>query len=344
MRRGLLAMAMAAVLCLGGCGRIADTEAIQGDFTTPSLEIVTEAPPAETRSVGTLYGSYLTMFYGTGSLDSFGLPYIKVFHSYNEVEGYYDSTYKNFWYGVRFTDAMASFTDEFFEENDVLILTLDEPSTYLNHTAEPIEVTEDEIRINITRHIKENAPRSPAQYHLIFTAPRGSFDGIAGKSLSLDISEVTDSENTAFDAERFRIYYPEYWNFCYRADALADNPEVVVDAINSYGELVYFYDAYSSEFDLESEFREYVGTLYNMDAFERYVILATIIPCADGEEPVTAEAFVNNLEIYLEIKANLTEPGDEPEACYLLLTAIERSDLEGVNLEWFNLSFSEGEE
>lgn len=325
-------------LCLFGCRGNIDTPAVQSGI--PSIDIVTDAAfPDEPQPVGQLYGSFLTMYLGLSPENMPNLPYIRVFHSYNDVETYFDSTYKDFWYGTRFTVAMASFTDEFFKENDVMILAINEPSSYLNHTAEPILVGKDEIKVNIVRHIQENAPLSPTQYHLIFTAPRGSFDGIDGKTLTLDISEVIDSENTALDAERFRIYYPEFWNFCYRADALTDNPQVVVDAINSYDELVYFYDRYSSEFDLESDFRKYVGTLYNMDAFERYVILATIIPCSDNTEPATSEAFVNNLQIYLEINADIPGEDEKPQACYLLLTAIERSDLQGVNLDWFNLSF-----
>ena len=341
----VVAAVVAALLIFGlsGCSDMRGDAEISSQTTAGTAADIPAVSPV--RTAGEFYGSFLTMYLGSTPPDMRGMPYVKVFHSQEEVENYYDTTYEDFFYGTVFTMSMASFTDEFFESFDMMILVIDEPSSYLNHTADPIEISDDEIKINIVRHIQEDAPMSPTQYHLIFIAPRGSFDGIDGKKLSLEISEVTDTLNTAFDSERYRMYYPEYWNFCYRTDAVTEDPQVVVDAISSYDELVYFFDRYGADFDFESEFRKHVGTLYNMDAFERYVILATIIPCAhEKPEPETTEAFVNNREIYLTIAAEQPEEGEKPEACYLLLTAIERSELQGVHLEWFNLSFADAAE
>ena len=335
---------MIAALCLSLCscrGSISDRRPvkIQSEDQTQDTSVSELPLPGETRTVGELYGSYLTMYFGRAPAEILGLPYIKVFHEFGEIEEYYDSTLNDFLYGRLFTLAMASFDDEYLLEHDVMILALDEPSSYVNHTAGPVEITDGGVKISITRHIPQDAPRNETQYHLIFTAPRGSFDGIEDKELDVDVTEIIDQENnSAFDAERFRMYYPEFWNFCYRADSLIDNPQITVDAIDSYGELAYFFDTHRSEFDLDKNFGQYVGTLYNWEVCERYIILATLIPCADKTEPVTTEVFVNNLEIYMSIDANLPEEGKQPEACYLLLTAIERSDLSGVNLEWFNLS------
>lgn len=316
--------------------RTYDVEALIPDnvVDTPPMSVV----PSH---VGELYGSYLTMYLGHTPSEYRGLPYIKLLKNYSEVEEYYNSTMESFLYGARFTIAMASFTDDYLADKDVLIAAINEPSSYVNHTAEPVEITDDEVKLKIIRHIPEACPKQDTQYHLVFTAPKGSFDGIDQKKLSLDISEVVDPENSsAFDAERFRIFYPEYWNFCYRADAVTDTPEVAVAAIGSYEELTtYFFDKYSADYDLDSNFKPVVGTLYNWEVFERYFIIATIIPVSDEKtEPITSELFVNNLEIYITVDAKLPKAGKKPKACYLLLTAIEKSDLEGVDLSRVNLS------
>lgn len=333
----LFLAALMFLLCLSSC-RVdlidpADTET-DDDLLSPAL-------PSDDGSnvAGELYGSYLTLYIGKTPLDILGLPYIRIFHSYNEVEDYYDSTIEDFLYGKRFTMAMASFTDDYFSDHDVMIAAINEPSSYVNHTAEPIEITDADVRLKVARHIPESCPKADTQYHLIFTAPKGSFDGIDQKKLSLDISEVVDPENNAaFDAERFRIYYPEFYPFCYRTDALIDDPQVILDTIGSYDELQYFYKNYADKFDLDYDFKRNIGTLYNWEVFERYFIVATIIPCTDETEPVTSEVFVNNLEIYITIDAHKASDGERPKACYLLLTAIEKSDLEGVNLSSVNLS------
>lgn len=347
------AVAAAVLMSLCGCGNRIKPEPISsedlGGFSSlpssPSSsdpEPSAPVPEGEPIKVGELYsgGSYLTMYRGFVPEDVRPKQYIRVFHSYDDVSAYYGSTQSDYLYGVRFTLTMDSFRDEFFEDHDVMILMITEPSSYANHTADPIEITDNEVRISITRHIPEDAPVSPTQYHLIFVAPKGSFDGAMDKQLKVDITEVIDQENnSAFDAESYRMYYPEYWNFCYRADALSDSPEMVIDIIDGYSQLVYFFEEYRKTFDLDAEFREYVGTLYNLEVFERYIILATIIPCAEETEPKTADLFVNNLEIYMTIDADRPAEGEEPKACYLLLTAVERSDMHGVKLSEMQLSF-----
>lgn len=311
-----------------------DTDALIPD------NVVDTPSPAVPRNIGELYGSYLTMYIGHTPPENRGMPYVKLLHNYSEVEDYYNSRLDEFLFGARFTIAMASFTDDYLADTDVLIVVIDEPSSYVNHTAEPIEITDTDITLKISRHVPETYPQQITQYHLIFTAPKGSFDGIDDKKLSLDISEVVDANNSAFDAERFRMYNPEYVNFCYRADAITDTPAVAVESISSYEDLTaYFLDKYDTDYDFNAEFKSYVGTLYNWEVFERYFIIATIIPVADANaEPKTSDLFVNNLEIYLTVDANLAEEGEKPAACYLLLTAIEKSELVGVDLSHVNLS------
>lgn len=338
-----LIVAAALSLCLSGCRGVIPDEPIQTDPTgivSETTDLTPPPMPGDVRTVGELYGSYLTMYIGHTPIEFRDVTFMRVFETYQEVADYYDSTLSEYLYGARFTVAMASFTDEFLAENDVMIISINEPSSYVNHSADPLTVTSDEVWVNITRHIPENAPLKDTQYHLIFTAPNGGFDGIKDKELHINIEEIIDPENSsAFDAERFRLYYPEFWNFCYRADALIDDPRITVSTISSYEDMVYFYDTYKDTFDLDSDFRQYIGTLYNWEICERYILIVTLIPCSEAVKPNTSGFFVNNLEIFMTIDVNQPRAGETPTACYLLLTAIEKSDLIGVNLESVNISF-----
>ena len=322
----------AAMLLLSACGNPID----------PELSVVTEdAPPAEpsapeeVRSAGEFYGSYITM---QRSGDPIVTPRIIHPHSYQEVADYFESTQYMLLYGNNFTILLNSFTDEFLAENDVLLLVINEPSSYVDHDAEPVAVSGSEVSISITRHKPAEAPQNDTIYHLVFIGPNGCFDGVEDRELKVEFTELSDAGGTsAYDAERFRIYKPEFWNFCYRADPLTDSPGKVVDIISGYDELVYFFETYRDDYDLDSEFREYVGTLYNWQICERYIIIATIIPCSDEKEPVTTDLFVNNLEIYMTVGANEIDEGMSAKSGYLLLTAVERYEMQGVNLSSMNL-------
>ena len=127
-----LALVMALVFALSGCmSEISDSPLSSGD----TVETVVPEP-GQTLYAGELYGSYLTMNFSHTPSEVLGLPYVRVFNSYREVADYYDSTSNLFFYGRRFTLAMNSFTDEFLASTDVLVLAIDEPSSYISH-AEP---------------------------------------------------------------------------------------------------------------------------------------------------------------------------------------------------------------
>lgn len=336
----MISFVTAAALCFALCG----CQNIIEEFTehTVTEDMSAEPPTAEdgTRLVGELYGSFLTMYIGRTPAEERGLPYIKVLNSYAEVEEYYDTTVKEHVYGRLFFEAMVSFTDEFLAENDVLILALEEPSSYINHTAEPIAISDDRVSISVTRHAPEEAPMLSTEYRLIFTAPKGSFAGVNELPLELSISEVVDKDNnSAFDADLFRIYRPDFTTFCYRADLIQGDTGVIVDAIDSYDELVYFYDKYKDDFDLDSEFRADIRSLYNWELFDSYIFIATMIPCASETEPQITDLFINNLELFLTVDADALSDGEKPSACYLLLAGIERRELAGVDLGLLNLSF-----
>lgn len=339
----VLLAALTAFLC--GCrGNIAPSPIVTETDISSDQPAPNVTPDDEEKvvAVGRLYRSYLTMHIGPTPLDTLGLPYYRVFTTHQQISDYYSDTYQEFLYGNQFVLAMGSFSDEFLKDTDVMVVVINEPSSYVNHTAEPIVISEDSITVNITRHISENAPLSETQYHLIFTAPKGEFSRIGDRKLNVNISEIIDPENnSAFDADSFRLYYPEFVSgdhFTYRTDALTDSPSVTVDAIDGYEELVYFYDTYREAFDLDTEFRDNIGTLYNWEICQRYIILATIIPVSGLEKPEVTELFVNNLEIYITIDANQPEDGEPPDACYLVFTALERSDLQGVDLSYFNIN------
>ncbi len=336
-----LAMILLA-LTLSSCGKtIAE---FPDETASVSLETLPEEPAVPTvngvRSVGELFGSYLTMYTGHATASQRGLPLLRVFTSYADVESYYDSTQADHIYAQQFTTDMASFDDEFFRTGDVLALVIDEPSSYINHTAEPIEISDSEVRFRITRHQPEASPLLDTEYHLLFTGPKGCFDGVYGLPINIEFTDVVDSENnSAYDADLFRLYYPEFTSFVYRADALTDTPDVVVDAIDGYDELVFFYDQNKDLYDLDSNFRDKIGTLYSWDICERYVLLAMIIPCKGEDEPELSEVFVNNLQIYASVSADEPDgPDDKPDSCYLLLCGIERRDLSGVDLNVVYLS------
>lgn len=345
--KAVLPILIALSLILSGChDKIPDFPLISQDSTAPAMppEEVSEADPSGMRYAGELYGSYLTMYTGHASSEERGLPFFRVFRSYAEIEEYYNSTESDHIYAKHFTTAMASFTDNFFSSHDVLILSMVEPSCYINHTAEPICITDDRIIFNITRHTPEEVPLLNTQYQLIFTAPIGSFDGVDGLEMELNISKVYDKENnSAYDADYFRLYTPDYTSFCYRSDPLTDSPDVVVDAIDGYEELVYFYDKYKTEYDLDANFREKIGTLYSWDICERYILIAVIVPCADEVEPKISELFVNNLQIYVTVEASEAADGEKAASSCLLLCGIERRDLTAVDLSAVYLSIEKPE-
>ena len=332
----LAALITAALCLLSGCSFSGFGEPISS--TAPDDYGLLSPDPSETRTVGELYGSYFTMRYSYNSALP-PMPYIIVPQSYSDIENYYNSTADSYFYGKRFTLALYSFDDAFLAENDVLILAIDEPSSYVSHTAAPIEITKDEVKISLTRHIQENAPMKSTQYHLIFTAPKGSFAGADSKQLNLSIDEIVDAENnTAFDAEVYRMYRPEYWPYCYRADALTDDAGVTVDTIDGYDDLVAFLETYREYYDLDSSFSEYVGTLYNWQICDRYILIATMVPCSEDFEPQVSDLFVNNLQIYMTIDTGGNTDETASKTRSLILTAIERSDLEGVALDTVFLS------
>lgn len=361
-----LFLLLLAVLCLFcACDNDIPDDPIDGEVTSDSKELNvpdnTVAPPQADsvqtsdadpdgekndaivndvvlNTAGSLYGSYLTMYDGEEETE---FPYIKVFDSYAEVDAYFNTADSDFFFGKKFTLALASFDDGFLAENDVMILVISESSSYISHRAKGVTVTSGGVIFDIERHIPEDAPQSSTQYHLIFTAPKGSFDGMEELPFEVNAVDIIDKvSDDTFDAERYRMVYPEFYPFVHRTDATGE-AETVVDTINSYAELIGFYERYKSTYDFESEFKKYVGSLYSEDIFEDYVILAIIVPSkSTSKEIAIEELFVYNLEIYLSVENTAPAVVSNETECYLMMTCIAKKDLMGVNLEWFNISFN----
>jgi len=313
--------------------------------TEDSVETTSAPDPEDIISIsgaphdGNFYGSFLTMVLSSSDEDVFPKAY--VMHSYSEIEEYYYATEKIYSFGARFTITMASFTDDYFEDNDVLIVVISEPSIYASHSVEDMELYEDgSFIINLTRHIPENAILSDGTvYHLVFTAPKGGFDDIDVDNIAVDVTEIIDSDSMgAYDSERFTYVYPEYWAFIFKTPALVEDVSTHVSALETYDEMLGFYEAYKGDFDLDTLFVKYFGAVFDDEMFEEYVLLVTVLPFDKTlSKPEVSDVFIYNRQIFMSI-SNLTYDFDEAnEQWYLLAVAVDRSSLENVNLESINI-------
>lgn len=310
-----------------------------------SEEVTTVADPEDTVPIsgaphdGSFYGSFLTMVLQYEGADSYPKAY--VMHSYSEIEEYYYATEKSYSFGARFTITMASFTDDFFEDNDVMIVVISEPSVYVSHSVDGMELFEDgSFVISITRHIPENVPTSGGTiYHLVFTAPKGGFDDIDTDNVALEITELIDDDSIgAYDSERFTYVYPEYWAFTFKTPALVEDVTTHVDTLETYEEMLGFYETYKGDFDLDTLFVKYFGAVFDREMFEEYVLLVMVLPYDKTlAKPEVTDLFIYNYQIFVTID-NLSYGFDEEnEQWYLLAVAVDRSSLENVNLDAINI-------
>ncbi|MCD7784855.1 MAG: hypothetical protein LUH18_04650 [Oscillospiraceae bacterium] len=310
-----------------------------------SEDVTSVADPEDTVSIsgtihdGGFYGSFLTMVLAYEGADSY--PKSFIMHSYSEAEEYYYATEKIYSFGARFTITMASFSDEFFEDNDVMIVVISEPSTYVSHSVEELELSSDgSFRISLTRHIPENAPLSDGTiYHLIFTALKGGFDDVDTDNVIVEITELIDDENVgAYDSERFIYNYPEYWPFTFKTPALAEDVSTHIVALETYDELLSFYETYKTDFDLDTQFVKYIGAIFDFELFEEYVLFIMVLPFDNTlQKPEVTDVFIYNYQVFMSVD-NLTYSFDENnEEWYLLAVAVDRSSLENVYLDAINI-------
>ena len=281
--------------------------------------------------------AYLTTYHSSKYTEE--LPYLVKFSSYSEVEEYFYSHERDFFFGARFTVACASFTDEYLAQNDVMMLVIDEPSTYASFECKNVAVDNGKTVFDIERHIPQNAPQGESiAYHLVFCAPKGSYDYVDPNNFSVNITEITDDEITeVFDAERFRYIYPEFWPSSHKADALTEVSPVII-SIHSYDELLGFYETHKSDFDLDSEFLPQIGFPYTEELFNDYVLLMALMPFDSRYSPPTIQnLFVYNMKIWISVNGYTEQIPEEHTVWYLVTAAVAKRDLEGVDLNQFNI-------
>lgn len=331
---------LAIVICitaLASCApkKIPDqTEAVSADepvSSTPTTEFVDVSTGEES------FSAYLTTYHSSKYTEE--LPYLVKFSSYSMVEDYFYSHERDFFFGARFTVACASFSDDYLAGNDVMMLVINEPSTYASFECKNVTVENGKTVFDIERHIPQNAPQGESiAYHLVFCAPKGSYDYIDPDNFSVNITEVIDNEiSEVFDAERFRYTYPEFWPSSHKADALTEVSPVIV-SIHSYDELLGFYESHKSDFDLDSEFLPQIGFPYTEELFNDYVLLMALMPF-DSRYPAPRinNVFVYNMKIWISINGYTEQIPEENTVWYLVTAAVAKRDLEGVNLNEFNI-------
>lgn len=299
----------------------------ESDISTPSVDVESE-----------FYGSFLTM-----ARDVQNNPesaYFKVVRNFTQIQDFYDVGSEYYIYGKNLTITLASFDDDFMADHDVLIFVINEPSSYITHSNASISLSNGKAIFNISRLIIENATMSDTCYHLIFTGEKGAFDKIDGLDLSVGITEtVTKEKNAAGDAEGYLYSYPEYLPFVYKTVAFSD-PTPEIDTIESYDELVSYYEQHKNNYELDA-FKRHIGSLYDESIFDDYILLTILLPYDNSKKtPKIDELFVYNSEIYISVKNSSDAIISSTTASCLLITAVSKSDLQGVNMSVFNISFN----
>lgn len=309
----------------------------QTEAASPDEPVITEPTGQVNVSGGEeAFSAYLTAYHSSEYTEKF--PYLVKFSSYSEVEEYFYSHERDFFFGARFTIACASFSDDYLADNDVMMLVIDEPSTYASFECKEVTVENGKTVFNIERHIPQSAPQGQSiAYHLVFSAPKGSYDYVDPDNFSVNITEVTDDDNSGvFDAERFRYIYPEFWPSSHKANALAEVSPVIL-SIHSYDELLGFYESRKSDFDLDSEFLPQIGFSYTEELFNDYVLLMVLMPFDSRYPPRIEDVFVYNMKIWISINGYTEQIPEENTMWYLVTAAVAKRDLEGVNLNEFNI-------
>lgn len=316
------------------------------DTITTTTPTVTEPPTPTTiidqeeTLLGEFLGSYLTMRLSQNPLPH-ELPHLEVFTSYSEVENYFNSNVGNYFMGQKFTMSCYSFNDEYLANCDIVMLVIEEPSTYISHKSDVIRLKSGVATFNLERHIPETAPeREGAVYHLVYSVPKGSFDGVDCESVSVNITEFLDEQNTdVFDAERFRYIYPEFWPYVQKASALVENPSPSISVIHSYDEILSFYQSNKNTFNLDEEFLRFIGSIYNEQHFEDYVLILAVLPFDKTKpKPVVSELFLYNLQVFLTIDNLPQEVPNENIQWRIVEISVVKSDLEGINLKEINIA------
>lgn len=339
--RFILLLTVLLLLLSSGCSNpIPDTD-MGSQPAEPTAPIVQHNPNARPVQSGdikyTFEGSYPTLFAANSDSD-YDFPYAVKFDSYYDVESYFNSSEKYYFYGARFTLACASFDDDFLNENDVVMLAVSAPSTYSSFISKGIEIIDGTTVFKLERHHPNDAPKHDGiAYHLVFTAPKGSFSDIDTRNIKVEVLEMVDPEiEDVYGAERYKYIYPEFWPFSHSTDPLTDNPSAVISAMETYEELLGFYESYKTEFDLDKEFLNSIGSTYTEDMFNDYVVMAAILPYDIRKDPPDIyDVFVYNLNVWISVSNHRGEIPAQFTGWRLLTVAVTRKNLDGVKLKEF---------
>ncbi len=313
-------------------------QTLSTETTATSADEENSAVPPSAHTDAEFYGSFLTME-TTGNHSELEDSYFEVLTDYSQIEDYYDSGSRYYIYGKKFTLAMASFNDEFMADHDILILVLKEPSTYITHDIASITESDGKTVFEISRLIIENATMSDTYYHLVFIGNKGTFDDIKELDFTVDIAQtVTKEKYAANDAEIYLYSYPEFWPFVYQTTALS-TPTTEIDTIKTYDQLISYYEQHKDDYELDS-FKKHIGSLYDESMFNDYILLMVLMPYDNNKEtPEIDRLFVYNSEIYISIGNSSDAVISSTTSSCLLVTAVSKSDLQGVDLGVFNISF-----
>ncbi len=281
-------------------------------------------------------GSYLTMPSSSSSQEYEG-NFVKVFSNYAQLDSYFTASSEYFMFGKKFISTLASFDDVFFSTHDVMLMKLNESSSYITHNVTGMHTDNGTLFVDLERHMPSGAPESHAEYHLIFSAPKGTFDGLEGLPIETDATYLFDSTAPANDSEVFVYTYPDYVPFKYKSDAVG-TPSTIIDSITDYDGLVAFYEKYKELYDL-SAFKSHIGVLFDEAVFNDYTLLAIMIPSAENTSPEIDELFVFNRQIYIIIKNTAPAVLSDSTPCNLLIAAVSNKDLQNVNIKMFNIAF-----
>lgn len=329
---------IAVTLLISGCTRNEiPTETSHNQSEGSGISDDTSNAPPESDSIGKFEGSFLTM--SRKSINR-TFPYVHVMKAYSELEAYFNQSEEYFIFGKRFTITCASFVDDFFKDYDLVMLAINEPSVYVSHTSNGINIFGGEsAQVKITRNIPKDIPKyGDIIYHLIFTVPKGSLDEIPNDKITIVIDEVTDDKsNDVYDAERYRYIYPEFWPFTHPTESLGKSTAAIA-SVETYEELLSFYENYKNSFNLDKDFLRYIGSVYDEAMFDDYVLLIAVLPFNKrNPKPVVSDLFVYNLQIFLTIDNLVDEVPQDLTKWYVLAVAVDKKNLSGVNLKEFNI-------
>lgn len=192
----LLAFLLTALLLisLAGC----QVAYVPSDDSTPPSTEETQAPPTQPAIVETQPTTdnipmaepeteqvdWAAIYLRTDGDTSVSYPGIHVIHNYDQLVDYFNVMYTRFSLSTPFEDSSMSFLDiitsyeqDYFQNNYLIFVLLEEPSGSIRHKVSNIEKTGDErLSISIDRLVPELGTDDMAQWHIILELSREKYE------------------------------------------------------------------------------------------------------------------------------------------------------------------------